>query len=435
MASLSPRSWVPPESEEYVQAIATTTSSADLEDVRNSIDALVRTSEAIHDIECVNLNPATNTMSARARAAMHSLNPRPSLGYPGEKYEMGLEGIEQIEVIAAELAATVFGAQYAEVRIPSGALANLYAFMACTTPGDAIIAPPASIAGHVTHHSPGTAGLYGLTIHEAPIDADNYTVDLDGVHALAAKTRPAMITIGCSLNLTHHDVAGLRAIADEFETVLLFDAAHLSGPIAGGAWPNPLEQGAHLMTMSTYKSLAGPAGGLLVTNDAAIAERIDAIAFPGLTANFDAAKTAGLAITLADWVDYGTAHATAMVDCAQALASELAQLDAPVFSLGDGTSTASHAFALDAREFGGGHACAKRLRQANLLSCAIGLPSGDGDGLRLGANELVRWGATVADMAPLAQLISAALTSDSLDEIAAEVTGYRRQFTEIQFAS
>ena len=89
------------------------------------------------------------------------LGSRPSLGYPGEKYEMGLEAIEQIEVVAAELAAEVFGARYAEVRVGSGALANLYAFMATCRPGDTIIAPPASIGGHVTHHGPARPACTG----------------------------------------------------------------------------------------------------------------------------------------------------------------------------------------------------------------------------------------------------------------------------------
>ena len=90
-----------------------------------------------------------------------------------------------------------------------------------------------------------------------------------------------MITIGASLNLYPHPVSALREIADEVGAILLFDAAHLCGLIAGRAWPNPLEQGAHLMTMSTYKSLGGPPGGLIVTNDAEIAQRLDAIAYPG----------------------------------------------------------------------------------------------------------------------------------------------------------
>ena len=93
----------------------------------------------------------------------------------------------------------------------------------------------------------------------------------------------------------------MRAVADEVGARLLFDAAHMSGMIAGRAWQQPLEEGAHLMTMSTYKSLGGPPSGLIVTNEPDLAKRLDAIAFPGLTANFDAAKSASLAITLLDW--------------------------------------------------------------------------------------------------------------------------------------
>jgi glycine hydroxymethyltransferase len=98
--------------------------------------------------------------------------------------------------------------------------------------------------------------------------------------------RPRLITLGGSLNLFEWDVPAREPIADEVGAHLLFDAAHLCGMIAGRAWPNPLAQGAHLMTMSTYKSLGGPPGGLVVTNDADLAKRLDSIAFPGSDRQF-----------------------------------------------------------------------------------------------------------------------------------------------------
>lgn len=397
------------------------------------LSALISANDRIHDVECVNLNPATNTMNPAAAAALGSgLGTRTSLGYPGAKYEMGLEAIEEIEVIAAELAGEVFGAEFAEVRIPSGAIANLYAFMACCKPGDSIIVPPATIAGHVTHHRAGAAGLYGLDIHEAPIDPDTYTIDVAALHTLADQVRPRLISVGSSLNLAHHDVAGIRDVADAVEAKVLFDAAHLSGPIAGRTWPNPLEQGAHLMTMSTYKSLAGPTAGLLVTNDASIAERVDAIAFPGLTANFDASKTAALAITLLDWLHCGADYAEMMTSCAAELAAQLVARDVAVFAV-DGRPTLSHAFALDCSKTGGGHDTALRLRDANILTSAIGLPTGLDDGLRLGTNEIVRWGATTNDMAELANLVTTALTSDAPAEVAQAATDYRARFHTIGY--
>ena len=298
---LQSRDWVPAAVESLVQRVASDTATAELAAIDHRIYELVAENRRIHEVECLNLNPATNVMNPRAEAVLAAgLGSRPSLGYPGEKYEMGLEAIEQIEIIAAELAAEVFRSSYAEIRVPSGAIANLYAFMAFAQPGDSVIVPPPSIGGHVTHNRAGAAGLYGLAIHEAPIDADRYTIDVEQLAVLARSVRPKVISVGASLNLHHHPVAEIRAIADEVGAKLLFDAAHLGGPIAGGAWPDPLAQGAHVMTMSTYKSLGGPPSGLVLTNDADVAERLDAIAYPGLTANFDAAKSASLAITLPD---------------------------------------------------------------------------------------------------------------------------------------
>ena len=438
---LAHRDWVPDASESIVQRVAAATAAATTRGrVRATIDELVEQNRTIHELDCINLNPAANVMSPAAEALLAtSLGTRPSLGYPGAKYEMGLEAVEQIEIVAAELAAEVFDASFAEVRIGSGALANLYAFMACCRPGDSIIVPPGSIAGHVTHNTAGAAGLYGLDIHEAPVDADRYTIDVDALREQARRVRPAMITVGSSLNLSHHPVAEIRAIADEVGARVLFDAAHLSGLIAGGAWPNPLHDGAHVMTMSTYKSLAGPPAGLLVTGDAAIAERVDAIAFPGLTANFDAADTAALAVTLLDWQEQGAAHAAAMVDCATALAEHLLADGVPVLTTPDGRATRSHAFAVraDASD-GDGHALAQRLRASNLLTSGIGLPGDHGvrmGAIRIGTNEMVRWGMTVQHMPEVGNALVRALRGDDPVNVAAEVAAFRRRFDSIHFCA
>ncbi len=436
MPHLAPRPWVPNACETLIQRYAAET-AAPSGQVAARLDALMTRNAEIHDAECFNLNPATNVMNPVAEAALsRGLGSRPSLGYPGDKYEMGLEAIEEIEVIAAELAAEVFGAKYAEVRVGSGALANLYGFMALTKPGDAIIAPPGSMGGHVTHHAAGCAGLYELVTHPAPVNADGYTVDLEALRALALRVRPKLITIGGSLNLFPHPVAEVRAIADAVGATVLFDAAHQCGIIAGGAWANPLDQGAHLMTMSTYKSLGGPAGGLIVTNDAAIAEALDHIAFPGMTANFDAGKTAALAISLLDWREHGAGYARAMIELSQALAAALAALGLPVFGAGRGM-TQSHQFAIEAAGFGGGQAASRTLRKAGFLACGIGLPiaevPGDMNGLRIGTPELVRRGVTPNDAPALAALIAEGLRSNDPASVAPRTKAMRAQFQGLHF--
>ena len=230
----------------------------------------------------------------------------------------------------------------------------------------------------------------------------------------------------------HHDVAAIRGIADGVGALVMFDAAHLSGPIAGGAWPDPLAHGAHVMTMSTYKSLAGPTAGLVLTDEPELAERLDAIAFPGLTANFDAGKTAALAYTLNDWLACGEAHAAQMVAAATTLADALTAEGVAVFRP-SGIATRSHAFALDASALGGGMATARRLRAANLLASAIGLPSGLDDGVRIGTNEMVRWGAVADDMAELAVLVARGLGEDDPAAVAGDVAAYRRRFSHISY--
>lgn len=437
MTSLSSRPWVPAHCETLVQRIAGETALATSAQIDIRLDQLAEANKTIHERQCFNLNPATNVMNPRAEAMLSAgLGSRPSLGYPGDKYEMGLEAIEEIEVIAAELCAEIFSAKYAEIRVASGAMANLYGFMALTNPGDAVIVPPASIGGHVTHHNAGCAGLYGLDIHQAPIRSDGYTIDVDGLRALAEKVRPRLITIGGSLNLLPHPVAEVRAIADEVGARVLFDAAHQCGIIAGRTWPNPLAQGAHLMTMSTYKSLGGPAGGLIVSNDADIVERLDHIAFPGMTANFDAAKSAALAITMLDWREHGTAYGAAMVELAKALAAALDAHGVPVHGKAFGY-TQSHQFATEAARYGGGQTASRKLRKAGFLACGIGLPgaevAGDMNGLRIGTPELVRWGITPDHADKLTGLIARALTSNDPESLAGEVATYRQQFDRLHF--
>jgi glycine hydroxymethyltransferase len=435
---LGKRSWVPKDCEEFFHASASRFAKSDPDDIEQALRSLTEKNQLIYNEECVNLNPAGNIMSPRAEAMLCSgLGSHPSLGYPGNKYEMGLEAAEQIEIVATQLAAEVFDARYVEIRMPSGAIANLAVFMACARSGDAIISPPPSIGGHATHHSAGCAGLYGLAIHAAPVDPKGYSVDVAALREQARKVQPKLITIGGSMNLFPHPIREIRNIADEVGAIVVFDAAHLCGMIAGKAWQQPLEEGAHVMTMSTYKSLGGPPSGLIVTNDPSIAERLDAVAFPGLTANFDVAKSASLAITLLDWKLFGQQYASTMAEAALALGQALLQRGVPVFA-GDRGITTCHQFAVEAGGYGGGHAAAKLLRRANVLTSSIGLPDDGGtamlEGIRFGTPEIVRAGMTALDMPELADYIADVLTGARLPEAAAsELTQFRRRFHGVRF--
>ena len=405
--------------------------------LQNEIEILAKENHAIHDKNSINLNPATNVLNPRAEKILSTgLSSRASLGHPGDKYEVGLDAIDQIEVITGDLACKLFESKYVEFRVGSGALANLYAFMATCKPGDKIIAPPASIGGHITHHKPGAAGLYGLDITEAPIDEENYTVDVDKLRKLAHEIKPKLITIGGSLNLFPHPIREIRDVADEVGAWLLFDAAHQCGLIAGKVWPQPLSEGAHLMTFSTYKSLGGPAGGLIITNEEKLAEKIDAIAYPGLTANYDAAKTAALGITLQDWNIVGEAYAKMMVETSVALAKELDKKSLHIYAKEKGFTT-SHQFAIVANELGGGQKASKKLALSGLLACGINVPGpvveNDTNAIRIGTPEVVRMGMKKDDMPLLADLIFKGLTTDTPDLVQAEVIKLRKKFNKVHY--
>ena len=433
---LERRKWVPEASENLVQDLAQKVSGSSSKELLERLTFLADLNKIIHEKDCFNLNPATNVMNPRAEAFLScGIGSRPSLGYPGNKYEMGLEAIEEIEVMASSLVEEIFCSKFAEIRVPSGAMANLFSFMSICKPGDTIIVPPASIGGHVTHHKPGCAGLFGLNIIEAPIDKDYYTVDVDQLRELALKERPKLITLGGSLNLFEHPVSEVSSIAKEVGARLLFDAAHQCGLIAGKAWENPLDHGADLVTMSTYKSLGGPPGGVIVTNDPEIAKKIDGIAFPGMTANFDAAKSAALAVTMLDWQDYGKKYAAEMVLMAKTLASCLEDYDVPVF-FGALGHTQSHQFAVLADKYQGGQKVSKLLRKSGFLACGIGLPvqdiEGDMNGIRFGTPELVRWGMKAKHSNKLAGLVAKALEGKNVSD---QVSEWRRTFNKIHFVN
>ncbi len=431
---LERRKWVPEVSENLVQDLAQKVSASSSKELLERLNFLADLNKIIHEKDCFNLNPATNIMNPRAEAFLScGIGSRPSLGYPGDKYEMGLEAIEEIEVVASCLVAEIFCSKFAEIRVPSGAMANLFSFMSICKPGDTIIVPPASIGGHVTHHSPGCAGLFGLNIIEAPIDKDFYTVDVDQLRKLAVREKPTLITLGGSLNLFEHPISAVSSIAKEVGAHLLFDAAHQCGLIAGKAWENPLDLGADLVTMSTYKSLGGPPGGAIVTNDSKLAEKLDRIAFPGMTANFDASKSAALAVTMLDWKEFGKEYVNEMVLMSKTLASYLEEYDIPIF-FGALGHTQSHQFGVLSEEYGGGQQASKLLRKSGFLACGIGLPvkelDGDMNGLRFGTPELVRWGMTAKDSIRLAELIAKALKGQI---VKGEVSEWRKTFNKLHF--
>jgi len=433
------RPWVPIDSQRFYDRYAERYRGFAAAEFRQAVDGILAAHARFMDRECVSLYAGTNIPNPRVtRCQAASVGSRPSLGYPGDKYETGLGHAEQIEILAVEILRRIFDCRFVEYRVGSGSLANLYAYMACTRPGDRIMALPDEAAGHVTHRQAGAAGLYGLEVHDVPWDGSRMNIDLAALERDAERIRPRLIIIGASLALFPYPVRAVRQIAEAVGAYLMFDAAHLSGIIAGGAFQRPLAEGAHVMTCSTYKSFGGPAGGLVLTDAPDLAERLDRIAYPGLTANFDLGRTAALVVAAADILEFGRAYAQTCIDNAQALARELAAGGCPVVGADGCGFTESHLVAVRAASFGGGTTASRHLEGANILTSGIGIPgaavTGDFNGLRLGTQEITRWGMTPSDMRALARLMCRVMIDhEAPARVQPDVVAFRQGFQNLHF--
>jgi glycine hydroxymethyltransferase len=423
----------------FAQQHRSTFDGQSLDALDAELHRLVSAHEQSMDHESIVLYAGTNMSNPRARSFMaSSLTNRPNLGHPGDKYNRGMDHASAIEVMCTELLKKLFNAKFVEHRVASGSIANLYAFMATCEPGDSIIAFSDAAAGHITHHQAGAAGLYRLKTHNAAFDTNRMDVDVDALRIQAHLVKPKLIIVAGSMCLHPYSVHDVRTIADEVGAYVLYDAAHMGGLIAGGAFQQPLAEGAHLMTGSTYKSFGGPASGMILTNDAELAERLDAIAYPGLTANFDLGKTAALCIAAMDQLEFGAAYAAACIANAQALAQALHEEAVDVFAAPERGFTSSQHVALRAYNYGGGNTAAKTLEPANILLSSIGIPGpeipGEANGIRIGTQEITRWGMGVEEMLEIASLTARVLVKhEPAAAVRNDVLKFRQKFQQLHF--
>ncbi|TBN39055.1 serine hydroxymethyltransferase [Paracoccus subflavus] len=201
-------------------------------------------------------------------------------GYPGKRYYGGCEFVDEIEEIAIDRLKRLFGAGHANVQPHSGAQANQAVFLALLSPGDRIMGLSLAHGGHLTHGSPVTMSGKWFDVVSYEVEPDTHLVDMDKVRAKALETRPKLIVAGASAYPRQIDFAAFRAIADEVGAFLMVDMAHYAGLIAGGHYPNPVPH-AHVVTSTTHKTLRGPRGGVILTNDEGLAKKLNSAVFPG----------------------------------------------------------------------------------------------------------------------------------------------------------
>lgn len=238
--------------------------------------------EAKRQEDNIELIASENVVSKAVMAAQGSLlTNKYAEGYPGRRYYGGTEAVDVVENLAIERAKEIFGAGYANVQPHSGSQANAAAYMALVQPGDTILGMDLSAGGHLTHGSP--VSFSGKTYHFVAYNVDPETelLSYDELEALAKEHQPKLIVAGASAYSRILDFERLRQIADAVDAYLMVDMAHIAGLVAAGLHPNPMPF-AHVVTSTTHKTLRGPRGGLILTNDEELAKKINSAIFPGL---------------------------------------------------------------------------------------------------------------------------------------------------------
>jgi glycine hydroxymethyltransferase len=337
-------------------------------------------------------------------------------GYPGKRYYGGCEYVDIVEKLAIERACQLFGCQFANVQPSSGSQANQGVFMALVQPGDTIMGMSLAAGGHLTHGAaPNQSGKwfkavqYGVRLQDA-------RVDLDEVEALAKEHKPKLIIAGGSAYPREIDFARFRKIADDVGALFMVDMAHFAGLVAGGSYPSPFPH-AHVVTTTTHKTLRGPRGGMILTNDEAIAKKINSAIFPGIQGGPLMHVIAGKAVAFGEalrpeFKDY--AHQ--VVANARALAEVLVRRGLAIVSGG----TDSHLMLVDLRPKKlTGKAAEASLEHAGMTCNKNGIPFDPEkptitSGVRLGTPAATTRGFGVEEFKQVGELIG-----DVLDGLAA----------------
>ena len=202
-------------------------------------------------------------------------------GYPGRRYYGGCQFVDIAEDLAIERAKKLFGCAFANVQANSGSQANQAVFLALLQPGDTFMGLDLAAGGHLTHGSPVNMSGRWFKPVSYTVDRDTHLIDMDALAQTAREARPKLIIAGGSAYSRHWDFARFREIADEVGAYFFVDMAHFAGLVAGGAHPSPFPH-AHVVSSTTHKTLRGPRGGLILTNDEALAKKINSAIFPGL---------------------------------------------------------------------------------------------------------------------------------------------------------
>ena len=334
-------------------------------------------------------------------------------GYPGNRYYGGCEFVDVAETLAIERAKKLFGAGFANVQANSGSQMNQAVFLALLQPGDTFMGLDLAAGGHLTHGSPvNMSGKWFRPAHYT-VRRDDHLIDMDAVARQAEEVKPKLIVAGGSAYSRPWDFKRFREIADSVGAYLLVDMAHFAGLVAGGVHANPVPH-AHVTTTTTHKSLRGPRGGLILTNDETLAKKLNSAIFPGLQGGPLMHVIAAKAVAFKEALqpDFKV-YAKSVVENAKALAETLRSHGFDIVSGG----TDNHLMLVDLRPKGlKGNVSEKALVRAGLTCNKNGIPFDPEkpfvtSGIRLGTPAATTRGFGIAEFRQVGDMIAEVLNA------------------------
>lgn len=336
-------------------------------------------------------------------------------GYPGRRYYGGCRFADEVEEVAIERAKTLFGCSYANVQPNSGSQANQAVFMALMKPGDTFMGLDLAAGGHLTHGAkPNMSGKW-FNVVSYGVRRDDCTIDMEQLEKLAVEHKPKVIVAGGSAYSRFWDFAAFRRIADAVGAYLFVDMAHFAGLVAGGAHPSPFPH-AHVVTSTTHKTLRGPRGGLILTNDEDIAKKINSAIFPGLQGGPLMHVIAAKAVSFGEALQPSfRQYAADVVANARTLADTLSKAGYPIVTGG----TDNHLMLVDVRPKNlNGKLAEAALGRANITCNKNGIPFDPEkptitSGIRLGSPAATARGFGVGEFEEVGKLIATVLDANS----------------------
>jgi glycine hydroxymethyltransferase len=392
--------------------------------------------------QCLNLIAAESPTSPLVRSLLSAeVGTRASGGHIGvlSRCFPGMRYIDQIEALCVELLKDLFGAAFADQRLMGGMAGCAVAYAVLAEPGSLMMSLPLSAGGDSSGHSDGPAGVRGVRITGIPFDPVEVNVDLEAFRRAAERQRPALVSLNQTTALFPLPVRAMKEIIAPWGGRLYFDGAHAAGLIAGGCYPDPLAQGADVVTGSGGKTFSGPQSGIILWNDAGLSGRIVEAIFPVLTGSHQLNRVAALAVAVAEMREFGAAYMSRVVANAQALAAALHERGFTVVGAHRGF-TRTHQVLVDVRRHGGGPAVTQVLERANIMVNKMLLPAAEdvadpvSGGVRLGTVEVTRLGLGPAEMAEIAELMHRVLVrAEDPERIAAAVRELRAGYQTLHY--